>query len=124
MDPILGLTWQNWIVGILGIVLSVVVAYVFVYQIIDKLREYLNRYLGDSKLTDGLLKLIGLSVIISALQIGFSAVSINYVSGIVNPALNVAVVAIGFLRWGVLIAVAIFVGFAIHHHARATKGKA
>ena len=121
---LLGLGLEGWIVGMITLVLTIVVAYVFIATIISALRKYMDRYLGDHTLSNALIKLVSLSVLISALSIGFGALDMEYVSPVLNPVLNVATTALGYLRWGVYIAAILFVGFAIYHHANRVAGPA
>ncbi|MFH1424674.1 MAG: hypothetical protein ABIG20_03260 [archaeon] len=122
MAELLGLAWDAWLMGIIVIVLSVVTAYIFIWKVVGALRQYLDRYIGDHKLSDALIRLLGLSILFSALDIGFNNLQIQYISTVLEPIIDVALMALSMLRWGVYIAALLFIGFAIYHASTKTKG--
>jgi len=121
---LLGLGISGWITGVLALILVVATGYLFIAQVISALRKYMDRYLGDHTLSNAIVKLVSISVMVSALSIGFAALDMEYISPVLSPMLNVAVAAMGYLRWGTYIAAILFVGFAIYHHANRVAGPA
>lgn len=119
----LGLGLETLIIGIIVVAACVATGYLFVFKVVEALRKYMDRYLGDHAISDGLLKLIGLSILVSALQIGLSSLTLEYASTVINPVVEVASVSLAMLRWGVYVAALLFIGFAIYHHATKVKGQ-